>query len=71
MATILTEVELQDAVLPLSREPFAFWQFIRQLEATGMQGEMRMIDEQTGHVLRRYRLGQRPEEGDQVQPLSA
>jgi len=71
MATILTEVELQDAVLRLSREPFAFWQLIRQMEATGMQGEMRMIDEQTGHVLRRYRLGQRPEEGDQVQPLPA
>lgn len=71
MATLLTEVELYDSVLPLSREPLAFWPLIRQLEAAGVQGEMRMIDEQTGHVLRRYRLGQRPEEGDQFQPYSA
>ena len=71
MATLLTEVELYDSVLPLSREPLAFWPLIRQLEAAGVQGEMRMIDEQTGHVLRRYRLGQSPEEGDQFQPYSA
>jgi hypothetical protein len=71
MATLLTEVELYDSVLPLSREPLAFWPLIRQLEAAGVQGEMRMIDEQTGHVLRRYRLGERPEEGDQFHPYSA
>ncbi len=71
MAPLLTEVELYDSVLPLSREPLAFWPLIRQLEAAGVQGEMRMIDEQTGHVLRRYRLGERPEEGDQFQPYSA
>ena len=44
---------------------------LRQLEAAGAQGEMRMIDEQTGYVLRRYRLGQRPEEGDQFHTYSA
>ena len=71
MAPLLTEVELYDSVLPLSREPLVFWPLIRQLEAAGVQGEMRMIDEQTGHVLRRYRLGERPEEGDQFQPYSA
>ncbi len=74
MATLLTEVEFYDSVLPLSREPLAFWPLLRQLEAAGVQGEMRMIDEQTGRVLRRYRFGQHPEEGDQqqpVQPLSA
>ena len=71
MATLLTEVELYDPVLPLSREPLDFWPLLRQLEAAGVQGEMRMIDEQTGHVLRRYRLCERPEEGDQFQPYSA
>lgn len=71
MATLLTEVELYDSVLSLSREPLAFWPLLRQLEAAGVHGELRMIDEQTGHVLRRYRLGDRPEEGDQVQPYSA
>ena len=71
MAPLLTEVELYDSVLPLSREPLAFWPLIRQLEAADVQGEMRMIDEQTGHVLRRYRLGERPEEGGQFQPYSA
>ncbi len=68
---LLTEVELYDSIVPLSREPLAFWPLIRQLEAAGVKGEMRMIDEQTGHVLRRYRLGECPEEGDQTQPLSA
>lgn len=71
MATLLTEVELYDSILPLSREPLAFWPLLRQLEAAGVQGEVRMIDEQTGAVLRRYRLGERPEEGDQFQPYSA
>jgi hypothetical protein len=71
MTPLLTEVEMQDTVLPLSREPLAFWPLLRQLEAAGVQGEMRMIDEQTGTVLRRYRLGERPEEGDQFQPYSA
>jgi hypothetical protein len=71
MATLRTEVELYDSVLSLSREPLAFWPLLRQLEAAGVHGELRMVDEQTGHVLLRYRLGDRPEEGDQVQPLSA
>jgi hypothetical protein len=71
MTPLLTEVEMQDTVLPLSREPLAFWPLLRQLEAAGVQGEMRMIDEQTGTVWRRYRLGERPEEGDQFQPYSA
>ena len=68
---LLTEVELYDSVLPLSREPLTFWTLLRQLEAAGAQGEMRMIDEQTGYVLRRYRLGQHPEEGDQFHTHSA
>jgi hypothetical protein len=71
MATLLTEVDLYDSILPLSREPLAFWPLLRQLEAAGVQGEIRMIDEQAGAVLRRYRLGERPEEGDQFQPYSA
>ena len=71
MAPLLTEVELPEIVLPLSREPLAFWPLLRQLEAAGVQGEMRMIDEQTGTVLRRYRLGQTPEEGDQQHSFSA
>ena len=71
MAQLLTEVELYDTVLPLSREPLAFWPLLRQLEAAGVRGEMRMIDEQTGQVLRRYRLGDRPEEGHQQHPLTA
>jgi hypothetical protein len=71
MATLLTEVELYDSILPLSRESLAFWLLLRQLEAAGVQGEIRMIDEQTGALLRRYRLGERPEEGDQFQPYSA
>jgi hypothetical protein len=68
MATLRTEVELYASVLPCSREPLAFWPLLRQLEAAGVQGEVRMIDEQTGAVLRRYRVGERPEEGDQCQP---
>ena len=69
MAPLLTEIQLPDAVLPLSHEPLAFWPLLRQLESAGMQGELRLIDEQSGLVLRRYRLGQDPEEGDQHQPL--
>lgn len=71
MAPILTEVAMEDTTVALSREPLAFWPLLRQLEAAGVQGEMRLVDEQTGAVLRRYRLGDDPEEGDQVQPFSA
>lgn len=71
MTPLLTEVAMNDTILPLSREPLAFWPLIRQLEAAGAQGEMRLIDEQSGTVLRRYRLGEDPEEGDQVHPFSA
>lgn len=71
MTPLLTEVAMNDTVLPLSREPLAFWPLLRQLEAAGMQGEMRLVDEQSGLVLRRYRLGEDPEEGDQNQPYSA
>ena len=71
MTPLLTEVDLHDTVLPLSREPLAFWPLLRQLEAAGAQGEMRLVDEHTGLVLRRYRLGEDPEEGDQHQPYSA
>jgi len=71
MAPLLTEGELPEIVLPLSREPLAFLSLLRQLEAAGVQGEMRMIDEQTGTVLRRYRLNEEPEEGDQIQPFPA
>jgi hypothetical protein len=71
MTPVLTEVEMQDTVLPLSREPLAFWPLIRELEAAGVQGEMRMIDEQTGTVLRRYRLGETPEEVDKLHSFSA
>jgi hypothetical protein len=45
-------VQTQNTVLPLSHEPLACWQLIRQLEVAGVQSEMRMVDEQTGHVLR-------------------
>ena len=71
MAILLTEVAISDAVLPLSREPLAFWPLLRQMKAAGVQGEMRLIDEQSGMVLRRYRLNEEPEEGDQVQPTPA
>ena len=71
MATLRTEVATNDTVLPLSREPRSFWPLLRQLKAAGVQGEMRLIDEQTGSVLRRYRLDDDPEEGDQTQPFSA
>ncbi len=71
MTPLLTEVIMNDTVLPLSREPLAFWPLLRQLKAAGVQGEMRLIDEQSGLVLRRYRLDQDPEEGDQSQPYSA
>lgn len=64
-----TEVAMNDTVLPLSREPFAVWPLLRQLKAAGVQGEMRLVDEQSGLVVRRYRLDDDPEEGDQAQPL--
>ncbi len=71
MTPLLTEVAMNDTVLPLSREPLAFWPLLRQLKAAGVQGEMRLVDEQSGLVVRRYRLDADPEEGDQVQPFSA
>lgn len=71
MAPLLTEFATESETLPLSREPLAFWPLLRQLEAAGVQGEMRLIDEQSGLVLRRYRLGEDPEEGDQHQPVCA
>jgi hypothetical protein len=54
---------------PFSREPFEFWQLFRQLKATWVQGEIRLIDEQSGLALRRYQLNEDPEEGDHYQPL--
>jgi hypothetical protein len=64
-------VQTQNTVLPLSHEPLACWQLIRQLEVAGVQSEMRMTDKQTGHVLRRYRLGECMEDCDQQHNFSA
>jgi len=71
MTPLLTEVATNDTVMPLSREPLEFWPLLRQLKAAGVQGEMRLIDEQSGLVLRRYQLNEDPEEGDQLHPYSA
>jgi len=71
MTPLLTEVATNDTVMPLSREPLEFWPLLRQLKAAGVQGEMRLIDEQSGLVLRRYQLNVDPEEGDQLHPYSA
>ncbi len=71
MTPLLTQVAMNDTVLSLSREPLAFWPLLRQLKAAGAHGELRLVDEQSGLILRRYRLNDDPEEGDQAQPFSA
>ena len=71
MATFLTQLCADQRTLPISREPVAIQPLILQLRASGMTGELRVVDESTGAIVVRFPLDQDPEEGDWRQPFPA
>jgi hypothetical protein len=64
VASFLTALCVGDSMLPISRDPIRLISLIEQLEASRLQGEVRVLDEESGQIIIRHRLHVGPEEGD-------
>ncbi len=71
MTNLLIQLCSDQQVLPVQRGNTAVDSLALQFRSAGMTGEVRVIDEQSGSIVRRISLDGYPEEGDQFQPFPA
>ncbi len=71
MTNLLTQLCSDHQILPVQRGMNAVDSLVLQFRSSGFTGEVRVIDEQSGSIIRRISLDGHPEEGDQFQPFPA